>query len=546
MYGAVRVSRVSLTAYGRGAILLSVLTVALAAAVPLLSGWYSRPEIVTGGLEPMVPDIAGAADEAAVGLQMPAQTRGIDVWDLLCRVYLAGVCLSVLRLAVTVGRIAVIAFRSERCGRLLLSADDSLGPFSWGGLIFMSHADYETDGEMLMAHETAHRDAAHWADLLVVNLLGCVAWYCPVTGAIRRELQSTHEYAADRAVLDAGFDPREYQMLLIAKASGRGPAGSIADCINNHSLKSRIIMMQRKSPARHQRLRCLVLVPVGLTVCALASIPALAARASSFMPAKVTVAAPVAQETVAEKPISNSIAHEPAMAMTEPVATTEANAKVKSDTDAKTIAENEGVADAKSKRIFDVVEQPPQYPGGMTELMKYLMSGIRYPKECAERNITGRVVVRFVVTADGSIGDVKVVRGVDPQLDGEAVRLVRGLPAFEPGKLNGEPVNCWFTLPVVFRLTGDKTPKNVARYDRNENGSGSVSHETVIEKNGREIYRTVTTDSLPRTVVRETEYDPAANVVTERVVVESKGYKRSHTVTTDLSAKADRERTARE
>lgn len=102
--------------------------------------------------------------------------------------------------------------------------------------------------------------------------------------------------------------------------------------------------------------------------------------------------------------------------------------------------------------IFQVVEEQPMFPGGMQELMKFLQTSIRYPKEAQERGIQGRVVVQFVVNKDGSICDEHVVRSVDPQLDAEALRVVRSMPNWTPGKQRGEAVRVRFTLPVTFRL----------------------------------------------------------------------------------------------
>ena len=99
-----------------------------------------------------------------------------------------------------------------------------------------------------------------------------------------------------------------------------------------------------------------------------------------------------------------------------------------------------------------VVEEQPEYPGGMQELMKYLQKEIRYPKEAQALGIQGRVIVQFVVNKDGSICDAKVVKPVDPQLEAEAVRVVRSMPNWIPGKQRGEPVRVRFTLPVMFRL----------------------------------------------------------------------------------------------
>ena len=104
--------------------------------------------------------------------------------------------------------------------------------------------------------------------------------------------------------------------------------------------------------------------------------------------------------------------------------------------------------------VFTSVEQMPQFPGGDAELMKWISSHIKYPTMAMENNIQGRVVVQFVVTKTGKIGEVKVVRSKDPDLDREDVRVVKSLPDFIPGKMNGQAVNVWFTLPVNFKLQG--------------------------------------------------------------------------------------------
>ncbi|MDE6582539.1 MAG: energy transducer TonB [Duncaniella sp.] len=105
-------------------------------------------------------------------------------------------------------------------------------------------------------------------------------------------------------------------------------------------------------------------------------------------------------------------------------------------------------------KVFEVVEQKPQFPGGDAALLKYISDNIRYPAAAQENGIQGRVVVRFVVTKSGKVGDVQVMRSKDPDLDREAVRVVKTLPAFVPGKMNGHSVNVWYTLPVTFKLQG--------------------------------------------------------------------------------------------
>jgi len=102
--------------------------------------------------------------------------------------------------------------------------------------------------------------------------------------------------------------------------------------------------------------------------------------------------------------------------------------------------------------IFQVVERMPEFPGGQQALMRFLNDNIRYPVIAQENNIQGRVVLQFVVNADGSIVDIQVVRGVDPSLDREAVRVVNAMPRWSPGQQRGQNVRVMFTLPVNFRL----------------------------------------------------------------------------------------------
>lgn len=102
--------------------------------------------------------------------------------------------------------------------------------------------------------------------------------------------------------------------------------------------------------------------------------------------------------------------------------------------------------------VFQAVEQMPSFPGGQEEMMKYLSKNTQYPQTAAENGIQGTVFVQFVVDKNGRITDVKVIRGVDPELDKEAVRVAKSMPSWLPGKQNGEAVRVAFTMPVKFVL----------------------------------------------------------------------------------------------
>ena len=110
------------------------------------------------------------------------------------------------------------------------------------------------------------------------------------------------------------------------------------------------------------------------------------------------------------------------------------------------------VEEEATEEIFVVVEQQPEFPGGMSALMKFLSDNIKYPVIAQENGIQGRVITTFVVERDGSITDMNVVRGQDPSLDKEAVRVIKTMPRWKPGQQRGKPVRVRFTLPVQFRL----------------------------------------------------------------------------------------------
>lgn len=109
-------------------------------------------------------------------------------------------------------------------------------------------------------------------------------------------------------------------------------------------------------------------------------------------------------------------------------------------------------ADPDPDKVWESVEQPPVFPGGAEAMMQFIKDNMHYPPLAVENGVQGNVVVMFVVTKTGQVGEVKVVRSKDPDLDREAIRIIKSMPRFEPGKQNGRPVHVWFTLPVRFKL----------------------------------------------------------------------------------------------
>ena len=292
-------------------------------------------------------------------------------------------------------------------------------PFSYFRHIVINEQDYRDNPREILTHEQAHIDLRHSWDVLFLGLVTLFQWWNPAAWLLSRELRQVHEYEADEAVLNQGVDVKQYQLLLIRKSVGN-QLFSMANNFNYQSLKKRIRMMTMNKSSRWNRLRALAVVPViALALLAFANTKSVAAvvtaNGQQDRAVQSTMQSPVAVERNAEAQVTNE-------------------------------------SNPQSETIYKSVEQMPMFPGGEIELIKYLSQNIQYPPEAAKNNVQGRVILQFVVDKTGQVGEVKVVRSVSEELDAEAVRVVKTLPKFEPGRQDGKPVAVWYTLPVSFNI----------------------------------------------------------------------------------------------
>jgi TonB family protein len=271
---------------------------------------------------------------------------------------------------------------------------DDISPFSYFKHIVINEQDYQENPREILIHEKAHISLRHSFDVAFMGLVTLFQWWNPAAWLLCRELRQVHEYEADEAVLKEGVDMKQYQLLLIRKSVG-DQLFSMANNFNYQSLKKRIRMMTIKKSSQWKTLRALAVVPVIAL--------ALLAFANPQTDTKELVVVAYRQAEV-------------------------------------------------SQDVYNSVEQMPQFPGGEAEMMKFLQSNIQYPVNAAKNNVEGRVILQFVVEKDGQIGEVKVVRSVDPELDAEALRVVKLLPNFIPGRQDGKPVAVWYTIPISFKL----------------------------------------------------------------------------------------------
>ena len=311
-----------------------------------------------------------------------------------------------------------------------------ISPFSYFGHIVINEQDYRDNPREILIHEQAHIDLRHSLDIIFWSLVALFQWWNPAAWLLGRELRQVHEYEADMAVLNQGVDVKQYQLLLIRKSVGN-QLFSMANSFNYQSLKKRIRMMTMNKSSRWNTLRALAVVPViALALLAFANPKSVAAGVTSVQQDNA-----VQSEVQAPEPVQVEAANQPVEVKAVPEAV-EMNTEELAPVD----------TEPQSKKVYNSVEQMPEFPGGMAEMMKFLQQNIQYPANAAKNNVEGRVILQFVVEKDGQIGEVKVVRSVDPELDAEALRVVKSMPNFIPGRQDGKPVAVWYTIPISFKL----------------------------------------------------------------------------------------------
>ena len=358
-------------------------------------------------------DYSAVLPEIVVGSEaVETGNRVFVLSEWIGYLYLAGVVALLVRLAVqafSLYRLIVRMPEKEINGVRVKCLNDPSGPFSFFGWIFMNPAAVKEDeiGEIL-THEMAHVKQHHSVDVLLAEMVSICCWMNPFAWLLKREVRLNLEFLADRKVMEAGFATKSYQYHLLGLAYNH--KYGLSNNFNFSHLKQRIIMMNKKksNAAGHIKYALFVLPAFALLVAGNISC---SQDASQTEDAKEEVVAPVSPEA------------------------------------------KEAPADSTAKEeVFMVAEQMPEFPGGMKEMLKFLQENVKYPENAMKNNVQGRVIVQFVIEKDGTPTEFKVLRSVDPDLDAEALRVMKAMPKWKPGMQKGQVVRVKFTVPVSFKL----------------------------------------------------------------------------------------------
>lgn len=283
-----------------------------------------------------------------------------------------------------------------------------VNPFSIFRCIVISEDTYACKDSLqrIIIHEQAHVKQGHGIDVLVYEIVCAIGWINPVFWLLKKEIKSTHEYLADKKVIEHGFDLAKYFMLIFDSVIGVNVV--IANNFNQSLNIKRMKMMKKKSPTLMSKVMSLSALPV---VFCLALV--LLAQCTS----------------VKNTPVTSN--------------------------------EEEVSPTATDDQVFMVVQEMPSFPGGEAAMMQYLRSSVKYPAKAQEKGLEGRVYVEFIVNKDGSISDASILKGAGQVLDEEALRVIMAMPNWVPGKQRGKLVRVKYRLPINFTLRAtDKAEKD--------------------------------------------------------------------------------------
>lgn len=356
----------------------------------------------------------------APGSGLPDLPVGFDLLSLLVPIYLVGVSVLFIRLVYQVMQLAFLVKKfgvTEYKGLNLVLVDRPYEPFSMFNLVFLHYQVAGTpEFEKIIEHEKTHVKQGHTLDLVFLELLQVVQWFNPVIWFYRRSIKGIHEFMADDRVLSQGCSTYDYQQLLLSQTF-RVQNIPLTHNFNHSLIKKRFIMMTKEKTKKINMLKLALVLPAAILFSAIISL--------SF--SGTITGQPADPVLSGDEQLSGIILNQTPLPQEDP--------------------------------IFTVVEKLPEYPGGNEAMGKFLADNIKYPENARKNGIQGKVFVTYVVEKSGKVTNIRVLKGVNEELDQEAMRVIGEMPNWKPGTEKGKPVRVQFTLPIDYKLDGDKKDK---------------------------------------------------------------------------------------
>jgi TonB family protein len=363
------------------------------------------------------------ADASSTG----SQASGLTIAGILQNtysIYLIVVFIFILKLVADLGNLFILIIRHKNEGsRIIRFHGFSTSGFSAMGYIFINTRLSPEDAGEIIRHEQNHLRQNHFIDIIFIEIVKAIQWFNPTVYLFNGSLRAIHEYQADQDCLSSGVPITNYQSLLLSQIF-KSKAFSLSNSFSNPSLlKKRMLMMTKERTTAIANMKLLVVVPIITLVF-------LAVSAYREIPASPA------------KEIRNSASFDYGTLLPPPPPPPPPAETVKAKVEK---SEEEYIP-------FVVVEEMPMFPGGDKALLDFIGANTIYPESAKTQNIQGKVIVRFCVGPKGDVALVSVIKGVSPELDAEAIRVVNTLPEFKPGKQGGKTVPVWYMVPIAFTL----------------------------------------------------------------------------------------------
>lgn len=468
----------------RRAILLAFFGLALFYPLLNIQDWVRQQEPIADVIymySAMLPEATAKADAAAsvdwYGWLLGS--LGFIYWGIVA--FLCG------RFLVQLSSILWLAHTSERVvihETPVYALRKAAGPFSFFRMVFLhpeSHSDKETDE--ILTHECTHVSQWHSIDVILSEMMCMACWFNPFVWLLKREVRHNLEYLADNTVIQSGYDSKSYQYHLLGLAHHQSVT-TLYNSFNVLHLKNRIMMMNKKRSPGIVRTKYLIFIPLVGILMLLSNIEAVArltvrlANEATVSNAMVTATGILVDETgqpligasvVVKGGKERTITDRKGTFSLEVPANAilrcsyqgrESQEVLAADMTNNTHLSLSSKSREMNEQVFTVVEKMPSFPGGDAELLKYIATNIKYPKESQDNGEQGRVICSFIVGRDGSVNNPEVLRGVTPLLNEEAVRVINTMPRWNPGMQRGRAVAVKYTVPITFRL---KSPVEEAK-----------------------------------------------------------------------------------
>jgi TonB family protein len=424
------------TLYGRNRLFI-LLSVIAALIFPLITLQVARPvNIPYFGKtlsEVLVTGNAGASGNSS--LMAFSRIPGI-----IFLIYLSGLFLFGIKLIIDFVELIILIIKNQSTGYHIIRFNGLNTPgFSALGYVFINARLTTEETEEILKHEQNHLDHNHFIDIIFIETVKVFQWFNPFIHLFNRSLRAVHEFQADEGCLKTGIPVINYQKLLMNQIFNTR-VFTITNSFSNPTLiKKRMIMMTKQRSKSLANLKLLMVLPsIAIVMIAFSS-----CKGKTDQKETTTI---------------------------ESIAPTQPPAVPQGDADKKVIMGDQSAPGEMPPPLppppppppFDVkngdttwikVQIMPEFPGGDTAIFDFVSKNIKYPDAAKNKGIQGKVIVRFKVTTSGKIDNISILKGVDPELDNEAIRVVSSLPAFKkPGFQNGKPVSVWYMLPINYSL----------------------------------------------------------------------------------------------